>query len=160
MKLTEAQVNALLEHSNPYVRCVGLLYLRFICNPEELYARFRYILTETQTFSPTPGLDTTLGEYGEKLLTDQNYYGLQFPRIPVLLQREMTKECLLLEKRRERSERNKSIGIEKDTKIGVYMEDGSIKVGSFKHRDDKKVHVQIDGKDLHVPFADIEIDYE
>lgn len=160
MKLTEAQVNALLEHSNPYVRCSGLLYLRFICNPEELYARFRYILTETQSFSPTPGSDTTLGEYAEKLLTDQNYYGLQFPRIPVLLSREITKQCLLLEKRRERSERNKSIGIEKDSKIGVYMEDGSIQVGLFKHRDDKKVHVQIDGKDLHVPFADIEIDYE
>lgn len=160
MKLTEAQVNVLLEHSNAYVRCAGLLYLRFICNPEELYSRFRYLLTDTQSFCPTPGTDSTIGEYAEKLLTDQNYYGLQFPRIPVLLQREITKQCLLLEQRRERSERNRSVEIEKDSKIGVFMEDGSIKTGIFKHRDDKKVHVQIDGKDYHVPYADIQIDFD
>ena len=48
----------------------------------------------------------TIGQYVESLLTDMNYYNTRFPRIPIMIEREMKKRLLMINEKRERKQRN------------------------------------------------------
>ena len=56
--------------------------------------------------SANPNVIMTVGQYVESLLTDMNYYNTRFPRIPIMIEREMKKRLLMINEKRERKQRN------------------------------------------------------
>jgi len=60
-------------YPNVYVRCCGLLYIRYACDPLHLWAWLRKSLMDDDEFRPAvdQSIVMTVGEYVEKLLTDQ-----------------------------------------------------------------------------------------
>lgn len=91
LKLTENEVDFLKDNSNPYVRCVGFLLIRFLSNPKDLWDRLSPYLDDEQGFTPKPDKKTVIkiGEFVENLLLDYNYYGTRLPRIPTTIEREI-----------------------------------------------------------------------
>lgn len=83
LSLTVSQLKLLLEYrSNPFVRCVGLLYVRYAVDPNFLWGWMKKYILDEQELIPTHNEKSTIGEFVEKLLTDLNYYNTRLPRIP------------------------------------------------------------------------------
>lgn len=109
MRLTHKQLRGLLDtDDSPYVRCMGLLFLRYCCPPKDLWAYFESFLENTEVFAPSPDeeLKMTLGEFCIKLLTDMQYFGTTLPRIPVPIERKIKVMLLLLQERQRRRREN------------------------------------------------------
>jgi PRP38 family len=155
MKLTEGQIRYMIDHKSCYVRVAGFLYLRFLSNPQELWDRFNYYTIDSQVIDGTKSM--TIGQFLKKILTEQDYYGLQLPRIPMSIQTIINAKCAQILSRRERFEKNCAKVFEKDSQVIVYLDE--VQSGVFKHRDGDKVHVQVNGKDLHVSLGDIDDHY-
>jgi pre-mRNA-splicing factor 38B len=87
MRLTKPQLTEMIEHKDsPYIRAIGFLYLRFVCEPKELWDWFAPYIADTEELtvplkSPT---STTIGDFLKDLLSNNfAYHGTQLPRIPV-----------------------------------------------------------------------------
>lgn len=109
MKLTHKQLRGLLETSDsPYVRSMGLLFLRYCCPPKDLWSYFEPFLEDDEEFAPSPDEDLkmTMGEFCIKLLTDMQYFGTTLPRIPVPIERKIKVMLLLLQERQKRRREN------------------------------------------------------
>lgn len=109
MRLTHMQLRGLLDtDDSPYVRCMGLLFLRYCCPPKDLWAYFEPFLENEEEFAPSPDEDLkmTMGEFCIKLLTDMQYFGTTLPRIPVPIERKIKVMLLLLQERQRRRRDN------------------------------------------------------
>lgn len=109
MKLTIKQLKGLLEfNGNPYVRCIGFLYIRYCCNPDYLWDwLYKYLLDDEELHpSADPKVVTTIGEYVESLIIDMNYYQTRFPRIPIMIDRIIKTKLLIMREKRERKRIN------------------------------------------------------
>ena len=155
MGLTEGQVRFFCDNSNPFVRIAGFLYIRFLSDPQELWERFNHYTVDPQIIPADKNL--TIGMFVEKILTEQDFYGLQLPRIPTTIQSIISQKCSQLTFRRERYEKNLNKTFEKDSKIVVYLD--NVENGVFKHREADKAHVQVLNKDFHVNIGDIDDEY-
>ncbi|EEY62272.1 pre-mRNA-splicing factor 38B, putative [Phytophthora infestans T30-4] len=112
MRLTRKQMQGLLRHSDsPYIRVVGFLYLRFTCDPEELWTWFEPYLEDSEEFnaSANPSLKTTIGEWLISLLEENNYFGTILPRIPKKIEDGIKVKLLLLSRKKERAKENLAI---------------------------------------------------
>lgn len=99
MKVTYKQMEGILDYeSSPYVRAIGFLYLRYTCPPTDLWKWFEPYLEDEEEILPSSNreIQTTIGKYCVKLLTDMNYYGTTLPRIPVPVERKIRVMLLLL----------------------------------------------------------------
>jgi hypothetical protein len=69
------ELREMLEHKDsPYIRALGLLYLRYCCNPRELWKWVKKYLNDSETFSPSPegqGKTITIGTFARDILLDQ-----------------------------------------------------------------------------------------
>jgi hypothetical protein len=157
IKLTEGQLRFMSEHINTYVRVAGFLYIRFLADPQEYWERFNHYTVDPSLIDEENRLSLTVGGFVEKILTEQDYFGLLLPRIPAGIQNLINKKCAQLKARRIRWEKNQQKTYEKDQNVLVYIED--VVKGVFKFRDGNKAHVQVDGKDLHVNIEDIDDTY-
>lgn len=109
MKLTLKQVKLLLEFSgNPYVRCVGFLYIRYCCSPDYLWDWLSKYLLDDEELHPSadPKVVTTIGDYVEALIKEMNYYQTRFPRIPTKTDRILKAKLLIMSEKRERKRIN------------------------------------------------------
>ncbi|KAM3137130.1 hypothetical protein pb186bvf_010676, partial [Paramecium bursaria] len=111
MGLSVDQVRSLCDHKNVYVRCIGLLYIRYAIDPNFLWTWMkRYILDEQEL---RPCIDKnvvmSVGEFVEKLLTDMNYYNTRLPRIPQQIDLIIQAKILLAREKRDRLIINKKI---------------------------------------------------
>ena len=65
----------MLDHKDsPYIRALGFLYLRYVCNPKELWEWFRDYVKDEESFSPSPaghGKTITIGTFARDILLDQ-----------------------------------------------------------------------------------------
>jgi pre-mRNA-splicing factor 38B len=105
MGITHNQVHGLLATDDcPYVRGIGLLILRYICAPKDLYGYFEPYLEDDTMFSPShdEAEQMTMGAYAIKLLTDMQYFGTTLPRIPVPIERKIKVLLLLLKEKQTR----------------------------------------------------------
>ncbi|KAE9202771.1 hypothetical protein PF004_g18325 [Phytophthora fragariae] len=112
MRLTRKQMQGLLRHTDsPYIRVVGFLYLRFTCDPEELWTWFEPYLEDPEEFnaSANPSLKTTIGEWLVSLLEENNYFGTILPRIPKKIEDGIKVKLLLLSRKKERAKENLAI---------------------------------------------------
>lgn len=109
MRLTRKQLRGLLDTGDsPFVRSIGLLFLRYCCAPKDLWSYYEPFLESTEEFTPSPdqALKMTIGEFCVKLLTDMQYFGTTLPRIPVPIERKIKVMLLLLKERQKRRAAN------------------------------------------------------
>eukprot|EP00474_Spongospora_subterranea_P009483 CRZ09941.1 hypothetical protein [Spongospora subterranea] len=97
LKLTVKQLGSMLSDSKPpFVRGLGLLYLRFVHPPRHLWAWFAPLLYDTTMFNAwgpnTPPI--SIGKFTKSLLLELQYPGILLPRIPVPVLREYKRLCL------------------------------------------------------------------
>lgn len=123
LQLTYNQVNALLySKKGAKIRAMGLLYLRFVGDPNTLWEWYSPLLCEgededlaTAPESNTvliPGADgkekMSLGRYAGMLLTETKYYDTYFKRFPITLENKFKKHVLLCQLREERRKKNEA----------------------------------------------------
>jgi len=88
LRLTEKQVQYLLKYGlkgadahgpysvedpAPFLRCIGLLYVRFLSPPDQLLQRLCPYLIDLKTFHPVfnnTEITCSIGEFTEKLILD------------------------------------------------------------------------------------------
>lgn len=103
--------NMLDDEHSPYIRCLGFLYLRFGCDPKDLWGWFEPYLEDEEPVRPASDqtVEMSIGQYCAMLLKDMNYYGTMLPRIPVKTERTIKIMLLLLEQKQERRVKNERI---------------------------------------------------
>ncbi|KAI8111362.1 hypothetical protein M9435_003863 [Picochlorum sp. BPE23] len=95
---TSSDIRIMIEHrDSPYIRAIGFLYLRYCCNPRELWKWCKKYVRDEEEFVPSPpglGKTVTMGAFVRDVLLDQYYFETIFPRIPKLaaddIRRELT----------------------------------------------------------------------
>ena len=97
MKLTRRQVQRMVNYKDaPYIRGMGLLYLRYVVPARTLWDWFEPLLDDEEVMDPVRRAppheeemdpEATVGLFARHLLTDQHYYGIQLPRIPQPVQK-------------------------------------------------------------------------
>jgi len=94
MKLSRREINDTLSHpDSPYIRAVGFLLLRYICNPKEIWSWVSSYVDDPEEFKPSPyGASITMGAFLRDLLLSQYYFETIFPRIPVPVERAIKEE--------------------------------------------------------------------
>ena len=102
--LHEGHVRHLLSSNFPQLRCLGYLYLRYVCPPADLWRWCEAGLYDD--IQSIPGSDQALNRWLRKLLTDQKYYGTILPRIPVLIDRDIRVKLILVDEADARAKKN------------------------------------------------------
>jgi len=94
MRITHNNLRSLLNYKKaPFVRGIGILFLRYVSPPEKLWDWLEPYLDDQEEF--TPGGDKQkkkIGAFVRELLVEIKYYGTLFRRIPVTLAREIKKK--------------------------------------------------------------------
>ena len=125
MKLTYKQMKGILETEDcPYVRAVGLLYLRYTCPPKDLWKWYLPFLEDEEEINPSadPSVTMNIGEYCIKLLTEMQYFGTTLPRIPVPIERKMKVMLLLLDEKKKRRKTN-----QRSLDLGLFCEGAKVR---------------------------------
>lgn len=90
LKPTEEQVkDTIVCGDSPYIKAVGFLYLRYVCDPRQLWSWIEPCLEDKEKFWPSGegfGKQVTIAEYIIDLLLCQHYFETIFPRIPKKVQ--------------------------------------------------------------------------
>jgi hypothetical protein len=90
MKLTKNQMQTLLNHQDsPFIRCLGVLYLRYISKFDALYDWLEPLLGDAEVFHPHRDKSMTVGEWTRGVLTNMRYRDTLFPRIPLLIEKSI-----------------------------------------------------------------------
>lgn len=107
----------------PYVRCIGFLYLRYSCPPKDLWSWYEPYLEDPEEFTPFSDktITLTMGQYLIRLLTDMQYCGTTFPRIPVPIERKYKVLLLILSQRQERRKKN-----QRDEERGKFLQGAKV----------------------------------
>ena len=84
LRLSVEEIAATLScPDSPFVRAIGLLYLRYACDPRNLWHWFSGYAADAERFRPSKWApEVTLGEFARDLLLEQHYFETIFPRIP------------------------------------------------------------------------------
>jgi len=110
MNVGQKKILHLLEHQEALVRCLGLLYLRYILKPTVLWQYFEEHLDDpTEVTLTSEGTKTTVGQFATQLLSDIRYHGTTFPRIPKAVQLIFNREIVRREILQKRDHRNEHL---------------------------------------------------
>merc|ERR1719473_2329999 len=112
IKLTRSQINELLEsRESVYLRCAGVLYLRFGVDPNTLapWLKNLFLDEEELTTDMEQKRRQTIGEWVEGLVQDDKYYDFLMPRIPVQGRKSFENTLIMLPQFRERAKVNARI---------------------------------------------------
>lgn len=110
--LDSRQLRRLIEsQESPYIRCLGLLYVRFGLPHDQLLGWLTEYLLDDEEFKPSPDSEwrTTVGEYAENLLREDKYYNTVLPRLPMVTKRQVEEKLAPLAQNRKRMKANKEI---------------------------------------------------
>ncbi|OQR94569.1 pre-mRNA-splicing factor 38B [Thraustotheca clavata] len=109
MRLTKNQMHGLLKHvDSPYIRCIGFLYLRYVCDPEELWSWYEPYLDDEEEFNASANdkILTTMGAWVRSLLEEIQYFSTILPRIPKKILDGIKVKLLLHDKKKSRAKEN------------------------------------------------------
>ncbi|KAF5838667.1 PRP38 family-domain-containing protein [Dunaliella salina] len=84
LKLNTKQVKDTINHrDSPYIRAIGLLFLRYVADPKTLLSWVGPFLADKEELAPSPGGDkVTMGDFVRDIILEQYYFETIFPRIP------------------------------------------------------------------------------
>ncbi|CAK69597.1 unnamed protein product (macronuclear) [Paramecium tetraurelia] len=150
MNLNVKQLQILCDWKlNPYVRCLGLLYLRYSLDPNFLWGWMKRYILDEQEFKPSKDENITIGDFCERLLTDLNYYNTRLPRIPQQIDTIIQAKILLSQEKRQRRNINQ--------RIMALLQPG-VSVRAISQKDDEW-HVgkieSVDGTYLNIQFEEV-----
>lgn len=97
---------------SPFVRCCGLLYIRFGAESKELWDWLGDYCLDDQEFVPQRGGNAypiTVGEYVEALIMDERYFDTALPRVPVGIKKKLEEKVAPLMQYRKRNMANKKV---------------------------------------------------
>ncbi|KAL3918911.1 MAG: hypothetical protein SGPRY_005826 [Prymnesium sp.] len=87
LRLTRRQIKEMLNHADsPYIRALGVLYLRHVCDPKELWGWLQpYVADEEELSEFGDGAMSTLGKFVCRTLVEPEHIerDVRLPRIPV-----------------------------------------------------------------------------
>lgn len=110
MRCSEKQMTLMLTHEDsPYIRCIGFLYLRYACEPRELWKWVQpYLYDEepVQVVAHKAKPESTVGAFVRSILSDLDYHGTRLPRLPVSIERDIKVKMLQAERLEERAKRH------------------------------------------------------
>ncbi|KAI9356248.1 putative RNA binding protein [Zopfochytrium polystomum] len=96
LRLTIKQMTGILNHKDsPHVRALGLLYLRYVGDPSELWDWYVDYLddeTEVRAEGGVKAKVITIGKMCHMLLMEPKWFGTILPRIPVPIARDIEKK--------------------------------------------------------------------
>mmetsp|Transcript_41820 Transcript_41820/g.75105 ORF Transcript_41820/g.75105 Transcript_41820/m.75105 type:complete len:380 (-) Transcript_41820:27-1166(-) len=94
LNLSRREIGDTLSHpDSPFIRAVGFLYLRYICNPNEIWQWVKDYVDDSEEFEPSPyGQSVTMGAFVRDILLKQFYFETIFPRIPIVVERAIKEE--------------------------------------------------------------------
>jgi len=101
LKLTRKQVNGLLNHTDsPFIRGLGVMYVRFTQPPADLWDWFEPYFNDTEEIDVKAGggCIMTIGSMTRTCLTKLEWFSTLFPRIPVPIQKEIDEGLQAYEK--------------------------------------------------------------
>ena len=119
MRLTERQVYTMVRpdqlytgsefiaaRNNPFVRAAGLLFIRYLSPPDQLWPRLYLFLMETDSetefcHAANQQRRITMGDFVRQLLEEKQFLAQTvLPRIPELTKRDILAKLHLLDERR------------------------------------------------------------
>lgn len=112
LNLSSRQLRRLIEsQESPYVRCCGLLYVRFGLPHEHLLTWMEEYMLDDEEFQPSQESEgrTTIGDYAESLLANEKYFNAVLPRLPMVTKRLVEEKIAPLTQNRKRMQANKAI---------------------------------------------------
>jgi hypothetical protein len=154
MKLSEGMLRLMLDSPNPFIKVSGILYIRFLSNPSEYWERLKEQAL-CQDFIPNTSL--TFSQLIIKILSEQDYFNLQLPRIPAPIQIEILQKVSEIPIRISQFNLNQQKTFEKDSIL--YILGNTLTPAVFKSKSGNFAHVQINGKDQHVHLSEIVEDF-
>ncbi|KAJ3399261.1 PRP38 pre-mRNA processing factor 38 domain-containing protein B, partial [Chytriomyces hyalinus] len=93
LKLTVKQIEGLVDNADsPHIRAMGFIYLRYVCDPHELWAWFGDYLEDDEEVQIESGIRprvVTIGKVVRDLIMESKWLGTILPRIPVSIAREL-----------------------------------------------------------------------
>ena len=115
LRCTEKQMKLLLDHADsPYIRGIGFLYLRYVCDPKVVWDWIEPYLYDEEPIkasaqsSKQSTSEETVGSYVRRIFTDRNYSGTMLPRLPIQIEREIQVKLLQAEKIEDRAQKHTS----------------------------------------------------
>jgi len=156
MGLEGRQLKILIDYTgNPFVRCVGFLFVRFGLDPGQFWPWLGEYVLDDEEFRPTKDGEwvTTIGEYVESLLSQDRYYTIIFPRVPMSTKRQLEAKLAQVAQYRKRTQANcqlLDIYRQRDVKIEACPDDTDWVTGWVLEVDDSvktrlKVRLQLEG---------------
>ena len=96
LRPTRKQLMSMIKYKDaPFIRAIGLLYVRYTQPPDQLWTWFSKFLSDGEEFCPasvagsSAGRRITIGQMCRQMLTKQDWFSALFPRIPVPIQKEI-----------------------------------------------------------------------
>ena len=158
------QIIHLLKSEFIYVKLIGILYLRFLGEPNYLWEYLSPFLNDKNLFFPKVDKKNkiSVSEYVQQLFTNEKHYGTRLPRIPVKIERDIKIKLICYKEMEEREKENMKI-IDKfnlGDYVKIYSENNEIEEGIIKSikQDGMKYSYEIDvnGKNKFVSLGSIE----
>mmetsp|Transcript_53356 Transcript_53356/g.124840 ORF Transcript_53356/g.124840 Transcript_53356/m.124840 type:complete len:550 (-) Transcript_53356:62-1711(-) len=148
MKLTYLQLETLLGHEDsPLVPVMGLLYIRFVVDPKDMWSWYEPMINNPTEFDPgATGKMQTIGQFLRGIIEDIHYYDTILPRIPVTIQRTMSENIMKLDFR------TKAIA-DRKSKIKIGMKIRAIYYEDHEEYEAKVVSENKDGT-YHILFTE------
>merc|ERR1740139_196548 len=96
---------------NAFVRCVGFLFVRFALDPGQYWSWLGEYVLDEEEFSPNKDSETytTVGEFVEALLSQERYYSVVLPRLPMSVKRQLEAKLAMAPQFRKRTESNQRL---------------------------------------------------
>lgn len=174
LNLSSNQIRGLLNSSNIYIKISGLLYLRFLANPNYLWIYLSPFLEDETLFYPSIDrkYKISIGEYVVSILKEYNHYGTRLPRIPIQIERDIRMKLICYKERKKRKKENiKNIDkITNGKKVKIYSYDDKNnskseigKVFNFNfnnsttNRNHLMVNIEVNGKVRQLSLGDFDL---
>eukprot|EP00746_Dinoflagellata_sp_MGD_P166903 gnl/MRDRNA2_/MRDRNA2_97123_c0_seq1.p1 gnl/MRDRNA2_/MRDRNA2_97123_c0~~gnl/MRDRNA2_/MRDRNA2_97123_c0_seq1.p1 ORF type:complete len:467 (+),score=85.40 gnl/MRDRNA2_/MRDRNA2_97123_c0_seq1:73-1401(+) len=127
IKLTEGQLNEMMESQSCWVRCASFLYIRLFCHTDRYWDLLSDSLIDDEEFVPFPkdGKEMesiTVGEYVEMLLSQDKYCEITLPRVTAAQRKMITERLCLYGQFRKRYLQNLEVLDRFDRPEGVDVE--------------------------------------
>lgn len=93
---------------NPRIRCVGFLFVRFGLPPAQLWPWLGEYVLDNEVFSIQANNQdtTTVGEFVERLLIEERYFSIVYPRLPMAVKRKLQENLAPVPQYRKRGQAN------------------------------------------------------
>jgi len=105
LKLTEGQLQTLLNHRSRWVRCAGFLFVRLGVHQDRYWELLSDALMDSEEFAPFPnrgGESITEGQYAEQLLSREKYCDFKLPRLENAQRRIINERLVFYDQFRKR----------------------------------------------------------